>query len=489
VRHEDFLILVQRRDATFEEIIRSLKLKGVPVAGADRLRLSEHIAFQDLLALVRFVLHPEDDLTLAVLLRSPFCDVDEASLYALAQGRRGRLWPALRDRAGERPEWTAALTFLRAAQRDAGRTPFDFLSRVLERPDAQGRSNRLRLLIRLGGEAQDAVAETLSQALAAESRGVVDLERFAAAMAQADVEVKRELEEPRGEVRVMTVHGAKGLEAPVVILPDTTARPRLDGPALLKTADGAFLWCSSKKNDCGPTEAARELRDQARRDESLRLFYVALTRARDRLILCGRLDKAQSKTGEPAGESWYALARAALDHPTIAPETREIAGAVRRFGPDPAVLAADLPAPPPAVALPAWTRRPALPEGGLDFTSPTRLAHAGGGAPSPLAEQRGLRRFRRGDLIHKLLELLPDLPPDGRAEAARAHLARQPGLTPDQQAEIAAAALAVIEDPAFAPVFGPGSRAEAAVAGRAPGLPPVSGRVDRLIVSPTACWW
>ena len=484
VNYGDFLVLVQRRDATFEEIIRACKLRGVPVAGADRLTLSEHIAFQDLLALVRFVLFPDDDLTLATLLRSPFCDVDEDSLYALAQGREGRLWKALRTRAEERPEWTAALDLLRWAQGESGRTPFDFLSRVLERAGADGRSIRQRFLTRLGGEAQDALHETLAQALAAEARGVVDLESFASAMAEADVQVKRELEEPRGEVRVMTVHGAKGLEAPIVILPDTTSKPRVDGPALLKTQDGAFLWCSSKKADCEPSEAARQLREQARRDEALRLFYVALTRARDRLILCGRLDKNQSKTGEPAPESWYALARAALEHATIASETREVGAGVRRFGPDPPRTAGGPAAPALATVLPDWARRPAAVETRPDFTSPTRMAHAGGGAPSPLSEQRGLGRYRRGELIHKLLELLPELPPERRETDARAYLAKQIGLSDDQRAEIAEAALAVLREPAFAPVFGPGSRAEAALAGAAPGLPPISGRVDRLVVEP-----
>jgi ATP-dependent helicase/nuclease subunit A len=480
----DFLVLVQRRDATFEEIIRACKLKGVPVAGADRLHLSEHIAFQDLMALVRFVQYPDDDLTLATLLRSPFCDVDEQSLFDLAQGRAGRLWKALRERAEEQPEWAAAHAFLRWAQQLGGRSPFDFLSRVLERPDAQGRSVRLRFLTRLGGEAQDALHETLAQALAAEGRGVLDLEGFAAAMAESDVEVKRELEEPRGEVRVMTVHGAKGLEAPVVILPDTTTKPRVDGPALLKTEDGAFLWCSSKKADCEPSEAARQLREQARRDEAMRLFYVALTRARDRLIICGRLDKNGSKTGEPPPESWYALARAALDHPTIAGEVRELQGAVRRFGPAPARLAPAGTESAAETALPGWARAPAAAEARPDFTSPTRLAHAGGGAPSPLSEQRGLGRFRRGELIHKLLELLPDLPEGEREGAARVYLLKQTGLSEDQRAEIAEAALGVLRQPAFAAVFGPGSRAEAALAGAAPGLPPVSGRVDRLVVEP-----
>jgi ATP-dependent helicase/nuclease subunit A len=313
---------------------------------------------------------------------------------------------------------------------------------------------------------------------------VLDLEGFAAAMAESDVEVKRELEEPRGEVGCMTVPRAKGLEAPVVILPDTTTKPRVDGPALLKTEDGAFLWCSSKKADCEPSEAARQLREQARRDEAMRLFYVALTRARDRLIICGRLDKNGSKTGEPPPESWYALARAALDHPTIAGEVRELQGAVRRFGPAPARLAPAGTESAAETALPGWARAPAAAEARPDFTSPTRLAHAGGGAPSPLSEQRGLGRFRRGELIHKLLELLPDLP-EGEREGGGAGLSAQAdGLVRGSTGGDRGGGAGCAAQPAFrGRIRAGGLRAEAALAGRRRAAARV-GPGDRLVVEP-----
>jgi ATP-dependent helicase/nuclease subunit A len=102
-----------------------------------------------------------------------------------------------------------------------------------------------------------------------------------------------------------------------------------------------------------------------------------------------------------------------------------------------------------------------------------------------LAERQGLGRYRRGAIIHRLLQLLPDLPPAQRAAAARALLAREPDLTADQRQEMAGAALLVLDDARFAAVFGPGSRAEAAIAGQARGLPAglaVSGRVDRLVI-------
>ncbi|HXQ46039.1 MAG TPA: double-strand break repair helicase AddA, partial [Caulobacteraceae bacterium] len=284
----DFLILVRRRSALFHEIIRALKAAGVPSGGADRLALSEHIAFKDLIALGCFVRFPDDDLTLAVLLKSPFCDVNETALFDLAHQREHSLWGALTARAGERPEWGAALAFLAWARSEAdARAPFDFYARVLSRLDGAGRAMRGRLFARLGREAEDAVDAFMAEALNLERRRVRDLERFLDEMKKTELEVKREPEQAYGEVRVMTVHGAKGLEAPIVILPDTTTKATSQGGPLLEAEDGGFLW-SARKSDDGPaSRAARSRRDLAVDEESLRLFYVAMTRARDRLIVCG----------------------------------------------------------------------------------------------------------------------------------------------------------------------------------------------------------
>jgi ATP-dependent helicase/nuclease subunit A len=482
----DFLILVRRRDALFEEIIRALKRAGVPVAGADRLRLSDHVVFQDLMALVRFALFTHDDLTLAALLRSPFCDLDEQSLYDLAQPRDGKaLWAELSARGGERPEWEAARAFLGWARGEAGATPFGFLAGALQRRDGAGRSIRQRFITRLGAEAEDALDEVLAQAIAAENRGLRDLERFAAAMAEADVEVKRELEGANRQVRVMTVHGAKGLEAPIVILPDTTGRPPASRGGLIATEAGGFLWAGRKAEDTEALARARGRLEQRAADEGLRLLYVALTRARDRLIVCGRIS-ARDK-GAPEG-GWYdRVARAfdTVDARSVVDDGMEL----RRFGAD-MTLAPVAAAPARAVAAePAWLRAPAPPEPPVArYASPTELAEvARGPSPSPLAGGRNLGRFRRGTVIHRLLQLLPDIPLEGRFEAARALAAKEGGLDPGQRAEMIEAALTVLEDPRFAEVFGPGSRAEAAVAGGAPELPKglaVSGRVDRMVVSP-----
>ena len=485
----DVLILVRRRKVLFEEIIRALKQAGVPVAGADRLALSQHIVFDDLLALARFALHPADELTLAALLKSPFCGLDDEALYALAHGReKERLWARLERRAGERDDWAAAYGFLAALLAEAvRRRPYELYAWALGARDPDGETMRRRLLRRLGAEAEDAIDEFLGQVLAAEQRGVHHLEGLAAELAGLDIVVKREMEGERREVRVMTAHGAKGLEAPIVFLPETTLTQTARGSSLLATRDG-FLWAPSGKKDCPATAEAREARAARERAETYRLLYVALTRARDRLVLCGRIG-ADAK--EENIEGWWGAIRQALADARLDGQMRPARSAgieFMRYGPDPERLGPDAREMAAAAALPDWAARMAQPEAFARYASPSDLGEgAEAPSPSPLAAVGGLGRFRRGDLIHRLLQLLPDVAPAGRAQGARDLIARERDLTDEQREEMVGAALSVLDDARFAEVFGPGGRAEVAVAGGAARLPAglkISGRIDRLIVLP-----
>jgi ATP-dependent helicase/nuclease subunit A len=487
----DIMILVRRRKALFEEIIRALKQRGVPVAGADRLKLSAHIAFQDLLALARFCLYPHDDLTLAALLRSPFCDVDEEALYDLAQGRKGPLWAVLDGRSGERPEWAAAHGFLDWARSCAARlSPFDFYGRVLNRLDASGRTQRARLLTRLGAEAADVLDAFMAQALTVEQSGARALEAFVAAMGGVEIEIKREQDEASGVVRVMTVHGAKGLEAPIVFLPDTTTVARPANDPLFDVGE-AFIWAPRADEDCEATLAAREARKTANAEESMRLLYVAMTRAERRLVIAG-VGMASRKLKMDEG-CWYDLVGQAMTGEALDGQTRQatLGGMqITRVGPDPAPTTGRDAATEIVAPVPVWlSTRPKADPAGLRYISPSALAEnlAQDAAASPLIRQDGLGRFRRGELIHRLLQLLPDIAPPARSAAAASLLAREPGLTDAQRSEMITAAFGVLDDARFSAVFGPGSRPEVAVAGQAKGLPAgmaVGGRLDRLVVEP-----
>jgi len=494
-RWGDFLVLVRRRGRLFDEVILELKRQGLPVGGADRLKLAEHILFDDLRALVRFALYPGDDLTLAALLRSPFCDVSDESLFALAYQRpETRLWDALmaRTQAGApdagRTEWAQARQVLAPVLAASGQAPYDFIFGRLESAGPCGRTQRQRLLTRLGREAEEALGVFLEKTLELEQSGVRDLEAFAAALDGLKVDVKRETEaEAADEVRVMTAHGAKGLEAPIIILPDTTFSDS-DGAGLVRAEDGTFLWVGAKNDDCQAQTDARALRKAAADQELQRLLYVGLTRARDRLIVCGAMPRNRSSDKPPG---WWGVMDAVFAD-RLAGQFRRISGedfGFRRFGEDPdvlgqAVTTSDVVRAPP----PAWLFRPALPEPLARLASPSDLGDAAPvAAVSPLAGAPGMGRFRRGELVHRLLQVLPDLPEATRHSAARRLLGKETGLSVDQVEEMATAALGVLDHPHFAFLFGPGSRAEAAIVGGSGLLPPglrISGRIDRLVIRP-----
>jgi ATP-dependent helicase/nuclease subunit A len=467
-RPGDFLILVQRRSALFAELIRACKAEGLPIAGADRLKLGAELAVKDLAALLSFLATPDDDLSLAAALKSPLFGWSEDRLFRLAHGRRGTLWEALRGEAGETGE---VLTDLRSAA-DFLR-PYEMLERILIR-----HGGRRKLIARLGPEAEDGIDALIAQAMAYERRGVPSLTGFLAWMETEDVEVKRELPSDGSVVRVMTVHGAKGLEAPVVILPDTRPPKGGDRAELLAAEGGPVLRPAA--DEMPPAlAAAAEARRARLADERMRLLYVAMTRAETWLIVAGA-----GKTGTESGEpGWH----------EIVAEAMAASGAVPVMTPAGEGLRYDIGAPwagaplreAPAIeraqaALPPWAAAKALaPPAAGDPLSPSDL---GGAKALPGEEGLGAEQAKRqGRLVHLLLERLPGLPAPERARQAEALLAGE------AQAEaLLAEAARVIDDPALAWLFAEGSLAEAAFAARLPELGgrQVVGAIDRLVVSP-----
>jgi ATP-dependent helicase/nuclease subunit A len=497
MRPGDVLVLVRQRGPLFEAIIRALKNAGVPVAGADRLVLTEHIAVMDLIALADALLLPQDDLALASVLKSPLFGLDEDQLFALAWNRPGGLRAALHAKAGDDPVFAEAAARLeRLAVAATQETPFAFYARVLG-PER----GRQRFLARLGHEATDALDEFLNLALDYESRETPSLQGFIAWLRAANAQVKRDMEIARDEVRVMTVHGAKGLEAPVVILADTTTPPAgapqhqprlLTLPATGAAADapGHCAWAVRKDDDVGPMTDARAAVVDAAENEYRRLLYVAMTRAADRLVICG----ATGTREKPQG-CWYDLVAQALTEHCSEEPADDGDGTVFRFR---KFVPAEEPLAPRAAAaerarqsLPVWLKQnaavetcaapPLSPSSAYDETVLVRSVGSGAERKQALA---------RGAAIHRLLQSLPDLPRDTRAEAARRHLARIQAINPADHALMVDQVLAVLDDSRFADLFIPGSRAEVPIVGRLPrpGRPPltVSGQVDRLVVTADA---
>jgi ATP-dependent helicase/nuclease subunit A len=468
--------------------------------------LTEHIAVMDLMALADALLLPDDDLALASALKSPLFGFDDDDLFAIACGRRGSLREALRAHTGAHPRFAEAEAMLARLAGCARREPFAFLARVLG-PEG----GRKRILGRLGHEAADALDELLNLALDYEKREAPTLQGFVAWLRAARTDVKRDMEITRDEVRVMTVHGAKGLEAPLVIIADAIMPPAgppqrqprllaLPGTSVTAPAISRFVWAGPKITDTAVVSEARERIRREAEHEYRRLLYVAMTRAIDRLVVCG----AEGERGRPAG-CWYDLVRGELAQSLVEETGDDGESKVWRYRKMPPLggqtRAVDETVTGATEAAPAWIAQRASIEPQLHAAlSPSRLSEQGVAAAgldlsanltrsSGAAERR--KAQARGELMHRLLQSLPDIPIAGRAEAARRYLGRAAiGFAVDETEDMIARVMAVLDDVRFAPLFSAGSRAELPIAGRVArtGAAPlmISGQVDRLVVTPEA---
>ncbi|HWY63035.1 MAG TPA: double-strand break repair helicase AddA [Rhizomicrobium sp.] len=469
IRPGDIMILLPRREPFGGEVIRQLKLRKIPVAGADRIVLTEQIAVMDLVALGRFVLQRDDELNLASLLRSPLCGIGEEELFALCHGRSGGLWSALAAARGA-PFEAAHIFLSEMLERADYAPPFEFFSHALTHL-----GKRRAMIARLGPEAGDAIEEFLSLSLDYEHDQTPSLEGFLDWIMRGGNEIKRDMERGRNEVRVMTVHGAKGLEADIVILPDTTGLPEMPWKKghLLYTEDGVLFPLAHDEAPEVVKQAKRQVEEEILK-EHRRLLYVALTRARDRLYVCGFQNRLA-----PRDRTWYRLAEAAAHELGTSLTRGETAlKAFGETGHAPGLKDADALAAAPS--LPGWTLRPAPRE-----TAGPRLirpSDAGEALEGPvLSPLEGARRFRRGQVVHTLLARLPDLPREARRAAAIA-FARRNGF----DESLAEESLAVIDHPDFAAAFGPGSQAEVAFQAALPAFgeeAQIAGRIDRLAVT------
>ncbi|CAN5492130.1 double-strand break repair helicase AddA [soil metagenome] len=478
LRPEDVMILVKRRGDLASLIVARLYAEAVPVAGVDRLRLNAPLGVQDLLAAIRFVLQPEDDLSLASLLVSPLLGWSQERLMVAAPRGSLGLWQHL-----QRSQDGASLSPLRAmlARADIA-TPYQFLEELL----SGALDGRRKLLHRLGQEARDPIEELLGAALQFESLGTPSLQRFLDWFDRGDVEIKRDPSAPLDAVRVMTAHGAKGLQAPLVILADAAIDPTRSPRSTLNWQPEGFdhqipIFAPRAAERGAALEtlasetAAREL------EEHWRLFYVATTRAEERLVIAGSLGPMAQ--GEAPTESWYAIADRAMTSLGATPDDAGVK-VFRGHRPAAAIVARardtrPAASPPP---LPAWAREPAPVEARPPRPlAPSSLGDDAVADPPPNPAMRAAAE--RGRLIHALFERLPGIAAEARRAAADCWLAQVGGVADERQrGNIVATVLGILDDPRLAALFGPDALPEAPIAAVVQGGVVVSGTVDRLLV-------
>ncbi|MGI1662192.1 double-strand break repair helicase AddA [Palleronia sp. KMU-117] len=471
----DFLVLVQRRTSgLFNALIHACKAAGLPIAGADRLRLSAELAVRDVLSVLRFLALPEDDLALAEALRSPLLGWSEDALFRLAHGRDGYLWVALRQARDRHPETIAFLEPL--LDKADYQRPYELVEEILT-----GLGGREKLIARMGAEVEDGLDELLNQTLRYEMTEVPSLTGFLDWQQSGEVEVKRQAEGAGAQMRVMTVHGAKGLESPIVILPDTLRTDRERRSELVMAGDTA-LWRVSSAESPPAIAKARRTAAEADQAERRRLLYVAMTRAERWLVVCGAGER------KPDGATWYdeierGLTEAgAVPHPMPTGEGLRLAHGDWSAGP----LVSAPTGTDAGGSIDDWMTRRAEPA--QRAARPLSPSDLGGAKVLPGEGVEGdPAAMERGTILHALLEHLPGCPIGMRASLAQAVL---DGLgLPLVSVEgdvLVAHALRLIDDPALAHVFADGTLAEVPIFGHPEGLGgrAVAGTIDRLLVAP-----
>jgi ATP-dependent helicase/nuclease subunit A len=497
----DVLVLVRKRGAFVHALSRALKDKGIDVAGADRLVLSDHIAVKDLIALGRYLLQPNDDLSLAALLKSPVFAFDDDDLIKLgAERKEMSLHRALETRQHLDPRYGAAVKRLAAWRAETGlRTPFELYSLILGRDGV-----RRAMIARLGNEAGEVIDEFVGFCLASERTIVPSLEAFLALVETGSPEIKRELDQTRGEVRIMTAHASKGLEAPIVFLVDSGSAPIHDShlPTLVpfdpprgSWQGNGFVWRAAAWSNRWLRTVADAIRERAEA-EYRRLLYVGMTRAEDRLVICG----FHGKRGRNDA-CWHARVETAL---SASPNTREVPAPwgegtmlTYRVNPERIVEPADETQEErgEAVVPDALTRPPVaaprLPRPLAPSAAGALIEGSGGtglGIGSPVLTATGASSFAlaRGTAVHKLLQMLPSIEPGRRGQIMQRYLLRI-GLSwsGEEREGVARSVAAILSHENFSPLFSTRSRAEVSVMGtlRLGGTErAIAGKIDRLVV-------
>jgi ATP-dependent helicase/nuclease subunit A len=471
VQAGDVLILVRRRNELVDQILRSLQRHDIPVAGIDRMTLTDHICVMDMIALGKWLLQPNDDLTLAAILRSPICGLTDEQLFGIAHGRgKQSLWYRLRE--SNKQELSQTIKFLEfLLKKYHNFSPFELYNYVLDIAD-----KRTNFISRMGQEVQDPLKEFINLTLQYSTKHTSTMQGFIRWVEAGKLEVKRDFDQGNNEVRIMTVHGSKGLQAPIVFLPDTTALPT-NKSKLMWTPNGHMLWPGAASNRNQLCNTLLEQQKQRDMNEYLRLFYVGLTRPEDELYICG-----YTGANKLNDESWYALAQVqmqehgsavfsdALDSDVFQIASDQVSRPKQQIETKTAEQAISLPdfaksqpKSEPTPTSPLTPSRPNDSENDLAFSSPLQQS----------------KQFERGNFVHSLLEILPSVPAHKRESAAQHIALKYPETMRKKAVE---EVFSIINNPEFAPLFGENSRAEIPLSGIIDNRV-VNGQVDRLVIT------
>ena len=435
VRPSDILILLRSRGNLADMLINRLKRKNIAVSGSDRLKITDHIAIQDLLALANFLLLPSDDLSLAAVLKSPLFGISEEELFELCYKREGSLWNNLKPSS-------ITETLHRLLNAVDFVSVYDLYSLVLDQLDG-----RKKMIARLGSEVNDVLDEFLDLAVNFERAHTNSLQHFVHWVGLSKIEIKRDMEQGGQEqVRIMTVHGAKGLEAPIVFLADAAKLPKPQRQLVWN--DTHFYSYKSKTRIFAGLRQAVEMAEAEDYDEYLRLLYVAITRARDELYICGSLGERNTNIEK----SWYQILENSLTKFGIKDEA---SGIVRYETPHEKEISEFIP--------PKLKTKPALPEYMRKKIVVSRRLLEEIDEEIPFTD--AAENIEYGNRVHKILEIAGQMNADIREEYLK---------TEEKLATL-------FSKPEFAEIFGKNSRAEVPIIGELSGKL-VSGRIDRLVI-------
>ena len=467
LNYRDFMVLVRKRDAFVEEFIRACKQLHVEISGADKMVLTEQIAVQDLISLGKFLLLPNDDLALAEILKSPLFNLDDNDLFDLCYNRKNSL---LWSRLGDNKKYEhiyKQLQFL-LDKTDYIR-PYELYNTVLS--DLNGRE---KYISRMGIEVEDALDEFLSLTIAFEQQNVPSLQNFINWISRSELTVKRAVEQKDiNAVRLMTVHASKGLQAPIVFLPDTISMKSKTKQSLL--SDNELMYYPLNKTYCeNKCAEIKNSMKQKEDDEYRRLLYVALTRAEDRLFICGYSNSAKINA-----HSWYSLCRDNLvdsGFPADEIYINETPEFIAKKASDEQFLTYNV--------LPAedWLFTNVKPENPLAKPyTPSKPIDEEVDAVSPLEESGNF--YKRGIIIHKLLQFLPQNMGDMEKSIDVFLQKNAADFSAVQQNKIKSEVVSLLKNPQFAEFFGPKAKSEVAISGEVDGKI-VSAQLDKLLILP-----